>query len=126
MADTESLTLRERVTAGIGRFFAPRMGIWLYLSIAMVVGVWWAAGHMLKILLWKLVLLTIAGFIGDKIARFMEGNAPRPHQLREWARASGEQGNLDDAAQLEARANSVLNRRAAIIVGAMIAAALAS
>lgn len=121
----------------LARVVAPRMGIWLYVSLALLALVWWFAAPMLKVILYKAVILTLTGFLGDKIARAMEGKNPRPHELLEdaqrlkdsYLRVYPDFGGppvaaIDRIRELERRADAVLYRRALIIAAAMVAGAL--
>jgi hypothetical protein len=111
----------SRLERVIGNLIAPRMGWWLYLSIALLLGVAYFAAPMLKVILYKAVILTLAAFIGDKIARHLEDSNERPHELLE--RATAEQ-NIELALDLARRADAAYYRRAIIVAAAMIAAAL--
>jgi hypothetical protein len=108
----------------IGRLVAPRMGGWLYLTLVLLALVWWFAEHMLKVLLYKGVIITMAAFMGDKIARAMEGRGPRPHQLREEAELKAQ--TYEDVRAFHQRADAILYRRAIVIAAVVIAAALGS
>lgn len=127
-----------RIERALGRIVWPRMSVWLYLSIALLVLVWWFAAPMLKVILYKAVILTLMAFLGDKIARAMEGKGPRPHELVEQAEAMRKQhtdvfGSSGPhpptfenllAQEYMRRADAVLYRRAVIIATAMVAGAL--
>jgi hypothetical protein len=130
-----------RLERAIANFFAPRMGWWLYLSIALLAGVAYFALPMLKVILYKVVILTLMGFIGDKIARHLEDTNKRPHELlgMAWAMlvpptpAPGQdlgpvvldkQQQIDLAVHWERRADAIYYRRAIVIAAAMIAGAL--
>jgi hypothetical protein len=134
------LVQTSAIEAKIGRalkfLLLPRMGIWLWISVLLLALVWFFAEHMLKVILYKAVLCTLAGFVGDKIARAMEASSRRPHELlqeaeRLLARSSGRLRADADALrarawQLEQIAQNVYHRRAIVIAAAMIAAALGS
>lgn len=108
--------------AWVARLTFPRMGWWLWITIALVVGVAFLARHMLTVLLWKATLLTLAAFLGDKIARTVERRNARPHELLEQAGQLREAGGAWE--HLERRADAIYLRRAIIIGAAMVAAAL--
>lgn len=104
----------------------PRMGWWMWLSIMLIGGVAFVAAHMLKVLLWKAVLITLAAFLGDKVARAMERGNKRPHELLERAQELHALGLFEQSTVLSTRADAIYMRRALIISAAMIAAALGS
>jgi len=122
----------------IARFFAPRMLVWLLLTLVLIGALFWLARHMLPVLLWKVTLLSTAAFFGDKIARAIEWRNRRPHELLETAakcygrahdlRNPDDERGMDLARgwQLEQRADGIYQRRAIVIGCAMIAAALGS
>lgn len=132
------IAVPTRLEVVLGRaakfLFAPRMAVWLWLSVVLLVGVWWFAAHMLKVVLYKVVLLTIAGFVGDKIARGSESSNKRPHEMLARAKEIAvEVEKMDprdrtdavaDMHHLERRADAAYLRRAILIGAAMIAAAL--
>jgi hypothetical protein len=108
----------------LGRAIAPRMWVWLWLSVALVIGVWWVADHMIKVLLWKVVILTVCSFLGDKIARGMENSNERPHELLREAAELRAAGFVEAARELWRRADGIYLRRALIISACVIAGAL--
>jgi hypothetical protein len=122
----------------LGRAMMPRMWAWLWLSVVLVIAVWWVAQHMLTVLLWKVVILTVCGFLGDKIARGMENSNERPHSLLSHAKElrlphvvfvdgppiMPSDRELDAAESLERRADAIYLRRALIISACVIAGAL--
>lgn len=107
----------------LGRLATPRMGIWLLTTLVLLGALWWAAAHMLKVVLYKAVLLTMAAFLGDKIARTVERRNLRPHELLQ---AAADARDDDRRFQLESLAHGIYYRRALVIGAAMIAAALGS
>lgn len=112
----------------IGRAIAPRMWVWMWLSLILVIVVAYVANHMLTVLLWKVVIITVCGFLGDKIARGAEASNLRPHDLLRQARTLREEPYSEAmeriAGQLEARADAAYMRRAIIIGACVIAGAL--
>lgn len=107
--------------AWVARLTFPRMGWWLWITIALVVGVAFLARHMLTVLLWKATLLTLAAYLGYFVARHAEKRSGRPHELLEQAALMSDSARRRE---LEDRADRALGRRALYIVGFAVAAAL--
>lgn len=101
----------------------PRMGLWLYASIALLAALYLIAPHMAQVVLFKLCLITVAAWLGYWISRALE-RGRRPHELKEHAFQHRENGRPERADHLEARAELLLLRRTIIVAAAMIAAAL--
>lgn len=129
---------------GITLLVAHRMSMWLWVSIALSVAIFFVARHMLSVLLWKVVLLTIAGYIGYTLSLAIEGalalrgdnRRKRPHEIQQEAlelRAAAATMPEDSAAaaiarerawQLEQMAVNMLWRRSMIVSAALIASAM--
>lgn len=128
-APKKPIVQTSALESGLGRFlrilFVPRMGVWLWISIVLLIAIWWFAEHMLKVILYKGVLLTLAAFLCDKIARGIERSGKRPHELLQEADAIRAR-DWERSWQLEQLAQNVYHRRAIIIAAGMIAAALGS
>ena len=107
----------------------PRMGLWLYISIALCALIWFLAPHMVKVGAYKLALITVAAFIGYHINRALESRGWRPHNLVKQANmlkeepSEASQRHSWECAQLAAAA---YQRRAWVVSACMIAAALGS
>jgi hypothetical protein len=128
-------TLWDRLQALV----APRMGLWLWLSIALAVLIWFLAPHMVKVSTYKLSNITIAAYLGYWLARALEGGR-RPHELEAQARAALEtpwpRGSITEkefwgqqytiAHELRREANQIRWRRVAIVAVCIIGAALGS
>lgn len=131
----------------------PRMGLWLYASIALCVLIWFLAPHMVKVGAYKLALITVAAFIGYHISRALESRGWRPHELIGKAKNCQKRSYLDQfpkhllteqedrvkagevdldvvvcqrAWELEQLAAAAYQRRAWVVSACMIAAALGS
>lgn len=110
----------------------PRMSVWLYVSIALLGAVWYFASHMLGVILFKAVIITICSFLGDKVARAVEASNRRPHELLAEAEAlrvgivKATPADIERAWQLEQLAHGIYYRRALIIGACVIAGALGS
>lgn len=121
------LATPTRLERAIVRVLAPRMAAWLWVSLILLVAVWWFAEHMLKVLLYKGVIITLAAFLGDKIVRAIETRNRRPHELLEEATAlRSRPGQEERAWQLEQLAHGIYYRRALVIGACVIAGALGS
>lgn len=124
--------LDERFWKAVGAIAWPRMGLWFWLSVALIIAIAFLASHMLKVLLWKVALATTMAFLGDKIVRLMERRNARPHELLEEARLveSGEKPAPDMwftmpyVTDLRRRADAIYYRRAIVMGAAMLAGAL--
>jgi hypothetical protein len=131
--DQPKLSNLEEAIKGV---FIHRNSWWLWLSIALMVGIWYLARHMVSVALFKLALITIATYVGYLASLAMEGalgigkgRRQRPHELMADAAAlraaspSSARAN-DRAWELDQLAAAMLWRRAMIVCGAMIASAL--
>lgn len=123
-------TLLQRITG----FVFPRMGLWLWLSIGLIVLIWILAPHMVKVSAYKLSLITIAAYVGYWISRGLEGGV-RPHDLERTGRqliACSEpdqvQRDLKQSSGYDMlrRAEVVRTRRCYIVCAVMLAVALGS
>lgn len=117
--------------------FGHRMSLWLYASIVGLVLLFFFARHMVGVVGFKVVLLTVAGYLGYWISRALE-RGQRPHQLLEEAAKlrstldSLQPHVADDlgagwgalANQLEARADALSLRRTIIVAACLVASAL--
>jgi hypothetical protein len=115
----------------------PRMGLWLWMSIALLGLIWFLAPHMVKVAAYKLALITIAAYIAYWISRGLEGGV-RPHQLEREAAQSEENVRfgkigrpladhvMTQAGNLRRAAEAIRVRRCYIVCACMIAVALGS
>jgi hypothetical protein len=122
--------------------FVHRNSWWMWLSVFLLVVIYYKARHMVDVALFKLALITIATYVGYLASLAMEGalgfagkkRRKRPHEyqadaleLRAVAAtrppAAGEPA-LARAWELEQLAAAMLWRRAMIVSAAMIAAAM--
>lgn len=134
------------IERAIYAFVAHRMSLWMWISIAIGVAIYFLAQHMIQVALFKLGLITIASYLGYWIARFLE-RGERPHeffmqaemlrvQARELAatttnaderdRAKDDKvgGFLTDAYNLQRQGEAIMYRRTAIVCASLLASAL--
>lgn len=113
----------EKLKTGLADLLAGRMSLWLWITVALVAAVAVLAPLQLMVMLSKLVLVTLAAWLGYWIDRAMFPYA-RPHEF------------LDDSKEEKAEAaQGVLEvkgiafewcmmRRAVVVVGVMLAVSL--
>ncbi len=118
--------LDQRAWAAVARLLTPRMGLWLLLTLLLLGALWWVAPHMLKVVLYKAVLLTLAAFLGDKVARTIERRNARPHEWMEEAKRFAEKRRFELAEGCYRRVDAIYLRRAIVVGAFAIAAALGS
>lgn len=139
---TEPIELELPGSALVERRFqaivAHRMSAWLWISVGLLVAVFFTARHQLSVVLFKLTLMTIGGYLGYVLSLAAEGalrgsdRAKRPHEYRADAAELRASVTIDDphyaevhalAWQWEQLAAAMLWRRAMICSAALLAAA---
>lgn len=123
----------------ISKILTHRMSLWLWISIGLLIAIYFLARHMVGVVIYKIALITIAGYVGYGLSLAIEGAmgraaAKRPHEYRADAAIVRGQANgftaasraeaLDRAWQLEQLAAWMLWRRAAIVAAVLVASAL--
>lgn len=137
--DQPKLSRFEEAIMGV---FIHRNSWWLWLSVALLLGIWYLARHMVSVALFKLALITIATYVGYLASLAMEGalglqgkRRQRPHEYQADAQALRDAlvGNAspemktfayERAWQLDQLAAAMLWRRAMLVSAAMIAISL--
>lgn len=110
----------ERLLIGL---VLHRMSLWLWLSVALAIAIFYFARHMLGVMLFKLALMTMAGYLGYWVARALE-RGHRPHELQERAQGALEDGSGERAWQLEQLAAQASMRRVLIVAACLVASAM--
>jgi hypothetical protein len=109
-----------------------RMSLWLWVSVALLVAIFFLARHMIGVALFKLALMTIAMYVGYAGSLAIEGalgfgkRRMRPHEYQaEAAQLRADHGNADPRAwELDQIAAWMLLRRTIIVAAALLASAL--
>lgn len=121
--------------------FNHRMGLWLWISIALLVAIFFLSRHAINVTLYKIALITIAGYIGYMLSLAIEGcvkvgpaQRKRPHEMQQEAallRGRAERLKMpekfeahDRAWQLEQLAVHMLWRRSVVVGAVLLAAAM--
>lgn len=133
MADPQQPVSNSPVERVLLALAGHRMSLWLWISVALLVAIFFLARHMIGVVVFKLSLLTIAGYVGYGLSLAVEGclkhgedRARRPHEYRADARQALAAGNAERGWQLEQLAAAMLWRRAMIVSACLLAAALGS
>lgn len=119
--DTAPANLGKIESAIVG-LFAHRMSLWLWASVAGLVALYFLARHMVGVVGFKVVLMTIAGYLGYWISRLLE-RGQRPHVLYD----RGEQLAGTDPIAADAyfqRADALALRRTLVVAACLVASAL--
>lgn len=134
----------EHKNGGLELVFVHRMSLWLWLSLALLLAIHRFAPHMVSVVLYKVALITIGGYVGFVLSLALEGalgfrRAPmryRPHEYQAMARACRAEAQskviaaraelLALAWQYELLALHMLWRRAGVVAAVLIASALGS
>jgi hypothetical protein len=136
----------SRLDTILHAFFLHRMSLWLWISVALLVAIFFLARHMIGVALFKLALMTIAMYVGYAGSLAVEGalglrassRRKRPHEYQADAQdfrdcADGVDEGMSDmdratargrAWELDQLAAAMLWRRAMIVSAALIASAL--
>jgi hypothetical protein len=127
---------------GILMIFAHRMSLWLWLSVALLVAIFFLARHQIGVVVLKLALMTVGGYLGYVLSLALEGalrgddRAMRPHEYRaagEKLRAEVEGQVWADPAraaafarawELDQLAAAMLWRRSMVVSAALLMLAL--
>lgn len=121
--------------------FTHRMSLWLWISLGLLVAIYFLARHMVSVALYKLALITIGGYVGYVLSLALEGTLGfpgkrrfRPHELQAFGHACRKEATaktiaaraelLEHAWQYELTAIHMLWRRAVIVGAVLIAAAM--
>lgn len=121
--------------------FTHRMGAWLWISVALLVAIYFLARHQIGVAIYKLALITIGGYVGYVLSLALEGTLGfagkrrfRPHELQAFGHACRKEAGaktvaaraelLEHAWQYELAAIHMLWRRAMTVGFVLVAAAM--
>lgn len=130
-ATTPANPTATRIEQALVTLVAHRNSWWLWLSVVLMVAIYFLARHMVGVALFKLALLTIAMYVGYVGSLAMEGaigsaanRRKRPHEYMADADAARAAGDKERGWQLDQFAAAMLWRRAMIVSAAMLAVAM--